>query len=221
MPSDYKTLAHAAHDEFIVNKSRFIGYAAPCETEDEALAFLRQIREKHKDATHNCYAYVIGANAGIMRYSDDGEPGGTAGLPMMEVLKARGVVNCCVVVTRYFGGVLLGAGGLVRAYAKGCAVALKAAQVVRMEISQKILLDVPYPLWDRLNHALKSLPVIVEDTSFGASVEATLLVRYRDLDGTLQKIGALTDARAEALPLEETYYPWPEEDDHDSAGAAP
>ena len=104
----YRTLQQFASDEFIINKSRFIGYAAPCETEAEALAFLQSIRTKHKDATHNCYAYIIGQNAGIMRYSDDGEPGGTAGLPMMEVLKHQGVVNCCCVVTRYFGGVLLG-----------------------------------------------------------------------------------------------------------------
>ncbi|MBR1585068.1 MAG: YigZ family protein [Clostridia bacterium] len=215
MSGDYKTLKQAASDEFIVNKSRFIGYVSPCETEEEALAFLKSIREKHKDATHNCYAYVIGQNAGIMRYSDDGEPGGTAGLPMMEVIKARGVVNCCVVVTRYFGGVLLGAGGLVRAYTKGCAIALNAAQVVRMEESQRILLDVPYPLWDRVNHALKALPVIVADTAFGASVEATMLVRLKDVDAVMQKITALTDAKADSLALEALHYPWPEEETTD------
>jgi len=213
MPGDYKTLKQAASDEFIVNKSRFIGYASPCETEEEALAFLKSIREKHKDATHNCYAYVIGQNAGIMRYNDDGEPGGTAGMPMMEVIKARGVVNCCVVVTRYFGGILLGAGGLVRAYSHGCAIALNAAQVVRMEESQKILLDVPYPLWDRVNHALKSLPQITEETNFGASVEATLLIRKKDVDFVTQKLTALTDAKAEWLELDELHYPWPAEDD--------
>ena len=212
MPGDYKTLKQPAHDEFIVNKSRFIGYASPCETEEEALAFLKRIREKHKDATHNCYAYVIGPNAGVMRYSDDGEPGGTAGLPMMEVIKARQVVNCCVVVTRYFGGVLLGAGGLVRAYTKGCVLALNAAQVVRMEQSVRLLLDVPYPLWDRLNHAMKALPVLPEDTSFGASVEANILVRSKDLEYVTEQIAAVTDARAEWLVTEELAYPWPTED---------
>ena len=211
--TSYKTLKQSAHNEFIINKSRFIGYSSPCETEEEALAFLRSIREKHKDATHNCYAYVIGQNAGIMRYNDDGEPSGTAGLPMMEVLKARQVVNCCVVVTRYFGGVLLGAGGLVRAYTKGCAIALNAAQVVRMEQSRRILLDVPYPLWDRVSHGLKSLPVILEDTQFGVSVEATLLSRTKDLDDVTQSLTALTDARAEWLELDEVHYPWPEADE--------
>lgn len=213
MPGDYKTLKQAASDEFIVNKSRFIGYASPCETEEEALAFLRSIREKHKDATHNCYAYVIGQNAGIMRYNDDGEPGGTAGMPMMEVLKARGVVNCCVVVTRYFGGILLGAGGLVRAYSHGCAIALNAAQVVKMEESQRILLDVSYPLWDRVNYALKSLPQITEETNFGASVEATLLIRKKDVEEVTQKLTAITDAKAEWLELDELHYPWPAEDE--------
>ena len=217
MPGDYKTLKQAANDEFIVNKSRFIGYASPCETEEEALAFLCSIREKHKDATHNCYAYVIGQNAGIMRYNDDGEPGGTAGMPMMEVLKARGVVNCCVVVTRYFGGVLLGAGGLVRAYSHGCAIALNAAQVVKMEESQKILLDVPYPLWDRVNHALKSLPQITEETNFGVSVEATLLIRKKDVALVTEKLTALTDAKAEWLELEELHYPWPAEETPESS----
>ena len=212
IPTDYKTLKQAASDEFIVSKSRFIGYASPCRTEEEALAFLRAIREKHKDATHNCYAYVIGENAGIMRYNDDGEPGGTAGLPMMEVLKARQVVNCCVVVTRYFGGVLLGAGGLVRAYSHGCAIALDAAQVVRMRLSQRLLVDVPYPLWDRVNHGMKSLPLLVEDTAFGASVEATILARTADVPAVARALTALTDAKAECLPLEELYYPWPEDD---------
>ncbi len=210
MPGDYKTLKQSAHDEFIVNKSRFIGYACPCETEEEALAFLKSIREKHRDATHNCYAYVIGENAGIMRYNDDGEPGGTAGMPMMEVLKARGVVNCCVVVTRYFGGILLGAGGLVRAYTKGCAIALDAAQVVRMQLSRRLLLDVPYPLWDKVSYAMKSLPLLIEDTSFGASVEATVLIRVNDLEEVTAKLTALTDAKAEWLELDELHYPWPE-----------
>ncbi|MBQ4640919.1 MAG: YigZ family protein [Clostridia bacterium] len=211
MPGDYKTLKQAASDQFIVNKSRFIGYAAPCESEEAALAFLRSIREKHKDATHNCYAYIIGQNAGIMRYSDDGEPGGTAGMPIIEVMKARGVVNCCVVVTRYFGGILLGAGGLVRAYTKGCVVALNAAQVVTMEESQRILLDIPYPLWDKINYHLQSLTQITESTEFGASVSVTLLVRVKDVDSVIEKLNTLCDGKLDYLPDDILHYPWPEE----------
>ena len=211
MPGDYKTLRQAASDEFIVQKSRFIGYAAPCESEEAALAFLRSIRERHKDASHNCYAYIIGENAGIMRYNDDGEPGGTAGMPIIEVMKQRGVVNCCVVVTRYFGGVLLGAGGLVRAYSHGCAIALNAAQVVRMELSRRLLLDVPYPLWDRVQHQLKSLPVRLENPEFTASVGFELVMKEMDEARVREELTRVTDGRMEWLKTEETYSPWEEE----------
>ena len=145
-----------------------------------------------------------------MRYSVDGEPGGTAGMPMMEVLKAREVVNCCVVVTRYFGGILLGAGGLVRAYSHSCAVALNAAQIAVMEKSSRVLFDVPYPLWDRFTHAIKKLPVILEGSEFQTSVEAVLLIRQRDLEKTLLDIAAVSDGKIDHLETEELYYPWPE-----------
>lgn len=211
MMKPYRTLKSAASDEFIVNKSRFLGYAAPCGTEEAALTFLSEIRLKHRDASHNCYAYVIGENAGIMRYSDDGEPGGTAGMPIMEVIKNRQVVNCCVVVTRYFGGVLLGAGGLVRAYTKGCAIALDAAGVVTMQPSARLLVEIGYSLWDKTRHALKGQPVIVESTSFGAAVGATLLVRMDDLKGVSDALVSLTDGKIDLIVGEELMYGWPEE----------
>ncbi len=204
----YKTLRQEARDEVIINKSRFIGHACPCETEEEALAFLQRIRTKHKDATHNCYAYIIGRNAGMMRYSDDGEPGGTAGLPMMEVLKHQGVVNCCCVVTRYFGGVLLGAGGLVRAYTQGATIALSAAQVVVMEPSQQYLCEVGYPLWDRVQYALKSLPVQLIGSEFTTAVDFTFLVRTKDAENVLASLTRITDARIETLLEEESYRAW-------------
>lgn len=211
MSATYKTLRRSSSDEFIVNKSRFIGYAAPVQTEEEALAFLQQIRTKHKDATHNCYAYVIGQNMGIMRYSDDGEPGGTAGMPIMEVIKAQGIVNCCVVVTRYFGGVLLGAGGLVRAYTQGCVVGLKAAQVVVMEPSQQYLCEVAYALWDKVQHAMRSLPVQVLSSEFTTAVTFTLLVREKDAEAVLTKLTQVTDARFESMLEEESYQAWDED----------
>lgn len=208
MSAPYKTLRQSASDEFIINKSRFIGYGSPAQTEEEALAFLKGIREKHKDATHNCYAYVIGRNAGIMRYSDDGEPGGTAGLPIMEVLKARGVVNCCVVVTRYFGGILLGAGGLVRAYTQGCVAALKASGVVVMEPSQQYLCEVGYPLWDKVQYALKSLPVQLLGSEFTTAVTFTLLVREKDAQQILDTLTRVTDGKIETLLEEESFAGW-------------
>ena len=208
MSAPYKTLRQSASDEFIINKSRFIGYGSPAQTEEEALAFLKGIREKHKDATHNCYAYVIGRNAGIMRYSDDGEPGGTAGLPIMEVLKTQGVVNCCVVVTRYFGGILLGAGGLVRAYTQGCVTALKASGVVVMEPSQQYLCEVGYPLWDKVQYALKSLPVQLVGSEFTTAVTFTLLVREKDAQQVLDTLTRVTDGKIETLLEEESFAGW-------------
>lgn len=210
MPASYKTLRAPGQDEFIINKSRFIGYGAPCQTEEEALAFIADIRLRHKDATHNCYAYIIGQNSGIMRYSDDGEPGGTAGMPIIEVIKARGVVNCAVVVTRYFGGVLLGAGGLVRAYAQGSKTALDAAGVVVMEESVRTLVEVDYSTWQRLEHALKTAPCLLLDTQFSDRVLATLMMKKQDETAVLESITRLSDGRAEFLPEGELFYPWEE-----------
>lgn len=207
----YKTVKQTASGEFVVNKSRFIGHAAPVESEEAALAFLQRIRQEHKDATHNCYAYIIGQNAGIMRYSDDGEPGGTAGMPIMEVIRARGVVNICVVVTRYFGGILLGAGGLVRAYSHGSAIALDAAQVAVMEKSQRWWVEVAYSRWDTVLHNLKSLPVQVEKTEFATTVTSTLLMREKDAAQVLLLIDTLTDGQAEKMMIEDIYTLWPEE----------
>lgn len=206
----YKTLAKEDCAEFVIHKSRFIGYGCPCQTEEEALNFLSRIRQKHKDATHNCYAYIIGLNSGIMRYNDDGEPGGTAGLPIIEVMKARGVVNCAVVVTRYFGGILLGAGGLVRAYAQGSKTALDAAGVVTMEKSVRCMIEVDYSTWQRLEHYLRSAPVSIEHMEFGTTVVCTLIMRYKDEAYLLDEISRVTDGAAEALEDGTFYHPWSE-----------
>ena len=207
----YKTLLRAASDEFVVNKSRFIGHGCPCETEEAALAFLAEIRARHKDATHNCYAYIVGANMGIMRYSDDGEPGGTAGMPIIEVMKARGVTNCAVVVTRYFGGILLGAGGLVRAYSQGAAAALNACGVGVMHPTARYLLEVPYPMLGRLEFFLKSEPVVVEEKQFADAVILTLVVRTSDEEAFAARLTNMSEGRLEPLRCEEFYRPWPEE----------
>ena len=204
----YRTLGQRASAEFVEKKSRFIGHACPVETEEEAMAFLESIRRDHRDATHNCYAYTVGQNMGIMRYSDDGEPGGTAGLPMMDVLKKRDVRNCCVVVTRYFGGVLLGAGGLVRAYTHGTAIALDAARVVVMEPSRHLLCEVAYPMWDRVQHWLKDQPVQVLSTEFTTAVTFTLAVRERDEAEVEAGLIRLTDSRVEILPEDVMWQAW-------------
>ena len=213
-PLSYRTLRREAEAEFTVNKSRFIGRGCPVSTEEEALAFLARVRQAHKDATHNCYAYIVGRNAGIMRYSDDGEPGGTAGMPIIEVMKARGVVDCAVVVTRYFGGVLLGAGGLVRAYAQGSKTALDAAGVALMEKSARHLVEVDYSTWQRLEYFLRSAPCAVLGTEFTDRVLCTLMVRVKDEEALLRDVARVSDGKAETLRDGESYYPWEEESEN-------
>lgn len=206
----YKTLLTRASDEFIINKSRFIGYGAPAASEEEALGFLADVRSAHKDASHHCYAYIIGANMGVMRYSDDGEPGGTAGMPIIEVMKARQITNACVVVVRYFGGVLLGAGGLTRAYSQGAATAINAAGVGEVSPTRRYLMEVPYSMLGRVEYLLKSLPVIVEDKQFSDAIVMTLIVRARDDEAFLSAVTSGTDGRIEPIFMEEMYKAWTE-----------
>ena len=146
-----------------------------------------------------------------MRYQDDGEPSGTAGQPIMEVLKAKELVNLCVVVVRYFGGVLLGAGGLVRAYSKGAALAVDSARIVVMEPSVILQTDIPYPLWDKVQHRLKSLPVEQRNIDYGASIRAELLVRVRDAEEVMAQLTQASDGRMPFETSDPLHYGWPSE----------
>lgn len=208
MIGQYITLSGSSCEEIIINKSRFIGYASPCDQEDKALSFLQKIREEHKTASHHCYAYIIGENSGIMRYSDDGEPGGTAGLPIIEVLKNKRIVNACVVVVRYFGGVLLGTGGLVRAYTQSTQNAVNASGLVCMELTTEEYCDLPYAYWDKFRYAAEQLPVQAEDISYESSVSFRLLIRSNDHDHVLIRLAEATDRKLEHLFVKEFYYPW-------------
>ena len=207
----YKTLMKRASDEFIINKSRFIGHGCPVESEEEALAFLNEMRETYKDASHNCYAYIVGANMGVMRYSDDGEPGGTAGMPIIEVMKNRGVTNACVVVTRYFGGVLLGAGGLVRAYTQGATSAINACGVGVMHPTARYMMDVPYPLLSRVEYFFKSAPVFIEGKDFSDVITFTFLVKVSDEPALIESLTQLSEGRLEPMRFDEIYSAWKEE----------
>ena len=204
----YITVRNKASDEIVIQKSRFIGYAAPCETEEEALAFLRCIKEKHRDARHHCYAYVIGLNAGIMRYSDDGEPGGTAGLPMMDVLKNVRAVNCCVVVVRYFGGILLGTGGLVRAYTQGCKIALQAAELIRKEQSCSYRCKITYSFWNSVQYTLQKMPVRIIDVSYAEDVVFTIAARFKDAENVIHQLCNLSDGKMCFEQVSENYMDW-------------
>lgn len=204
----YKTLIQYGESEFVINKSRFIGCAAPVADEAAAISFLAAVRKRHPQATHNCYAYILGRNMGIMRYSDDGEPGGTAGQPILEVMKARKVVDAVVVVTRYFGGVLLGAGGLVRAYAQGAASAIDASAVGAMYPTARYMAQIPYPLLNRVDFFLKSAPVTVEDRTFTETVTLTFLVKTQDEQSVCAKIADITEGVCVPVRFDEFYHPW-------------
>ena len=147
MLKPYRTIEHDSEAEYIINKSRFIGRAFKVTSEEEVNEHLARIRKQHYDATHNCYAYSLGVNGEIARFSDDGEPGGTAGMPMMEALRHKGVTDLLVIVTRYFGGILLGAGGLVRAYSRGAVEAIDAAGMLSMEPGIEVNFSVEYPMY--------------------------------------------------------------------------
>ena len=204
----YKTLLTSSKDELVINRSRFICYGHPAQDEEEALSLLKQVRGAHQDATHNGYAYAIGANMGIMRYSDDGEPGGTAGLPMMEVIKARQVTNCIVVVTRYFGGVLLGAGGLVRAYSQGTALAIDACGVGTVYPTAHYLLTVSYSLLGKCEYLLKSQPVLVGEKQFTDAVTLSIAVKTCDEIAFLSDLTAGLDGKISVLKTGEDYMAW-------------
>ena len=166
---EYKTVEKEASDFFIEKKSKFIGYAKPVKTQEDALEFISEIKSKHWDATHNVYAYVLREN-NIQRYSDDGEPSGTAGVPVLDVMLKESLVDVCVVATRYFGGTLLGAGGLVRAYSHTSKIALEAAEIITMAQCSVMSAEVDYSFYDRLNILLSDFSAVILNTSFSDKV---------------------------------------------------
>ncbi len=180
MPKDYKTVKKGACDEFTEKRSRFIGYCRPVTTEEEALEFISAVRAEHRTASHNVYAYIIREN-NIMRFSDDGEPAGTAGMPVLEVLRSMELTDVAVVVTRYFGGTLLGTGGLVRAYTKGAKIGVEAACPIEKLFCNIYSVKCSYPLSGRLRYAIEEKGLYtIEDVSYTDSVEFIVSVRTPD-----------------------------------------
>ena len=208
MTGSYITVCRRSCEETIINKSRFIGYAAPCSDEKEALSFLSQIRDEHKSATHHCYAYIIGENAGIMRYSDDGEPGGTAGMPIMDVLRQKKIVNCCVVVVRYFGGVLLGTGGLVRAYTKSAQATVDSAGIACMELTVEESCELPYSSWDKFRFVADQLHVRISQINYSTSVSFQLSYRSADREFLIPRLMEAADRKLKSVFQREDYAAW-------------
>ena len=194
-------------DEFIEKKSRFIGRVWPVDTEEEALEKIQQMKKQHYDATHNCWAYVI--KDGPMRFSDDGEPGGTAGNPMMQVLQRENIYNVVCVVTRYFGGVLLGAGGLVRAYTKGAKIAVDAAGKSMKRVWTVVYLPCPYTFYERVKLLIAEFGGIIRETEFGAEVELELLFPEANVEPFFEKLTDMTSGTVEGMETGKEYRAFP------------
>ena len=192
MHEEYCTLHTASQDEFTEKRSRFIGYASPVTTEEEALAFIAKIKKQHWDAKHNVYAYVL-RDGQIRRYSDDGEPQGTAGIPVLDVLVKRGIVDAVLVVTRYFGGILLGGGGLVRAYGHAASIAVNAAGVEERVLCDDVEVSCDYAQYGRVQPLISAHGGVVEDTLYEDNVTIRFYIRRPNLEMLKKEI---TDATA-------------------------
>lgn len=190
MSKGYFTLKQAAEERFIERKSEFIGNATPVKTEAEAIEFVNTIRSKYSDATHNVYAYIL-REGNLSRFSDDGEPHGTAGLPVMEVLRKEELWDCAVVVTRYFGGILLGAGGLVRAYSAGAKVGIDGAGKIFLKPFVLLEMEMDYGRYNRVVQLMAAHGVRTDDSVFAEDVRLKASVAAERADGFIK---AVTDA---------------------------
>ena len=196
-------------DEFVEKKSRFIGRIWPVDTEEDALKHIQEMKKQHYDATHNCWAYVI--KDGAVRFSDDGEPGGTAGMPMVQVLQREGLFNVVCVVTRYFGGILLGAGGLVRAYTKGAKLAVDAAGKSMKRVWTALYVPCPYSFYERVKLETASFGGVIQDTVFGAEVELEILLPEKQAPFFCERLTDLTSGNVECMEMGQQYRAFPVE----------
>ena len=190
----YTTLAGEGSDEFEEKRSIFIGHAKHVTSEEEAMEYVKAKKKEYADATHNCWAYLLKGGI-VARYSDDGEPQGTAGVPMLETIRKSGVTDCVVVVTRYFGGILLGAGGLVRAYSHGSKIALEAAQIVTYEKYAEFQLDCSYSDYQKYSVILPSFNAIIDSTDFTDKVTISFAVKETVVKALEEKITETSGGR--------------------------
>ena len=194
--------------EYVEKRSRFIGQVWRVESEEEARAHIEDVRKKYHDARHHCWCYLL-REGSILRYSDDGEPQGTAGQPMLNVFQKEEVTNAVCVVTRYFGGILLGAGGLTRAYGGTAKLALDAAGISRMRLWAVLAVPCPYPLYERMRLLVEKSGGVVENADFGTDVLLTVLLPAEDVDGFQEKVTELSAGTIEVLVEEERFQPGP------------
>lgn len=207
MLTEYKTVEKYADPEFVERRSRFIGYIKPVTTEEQALEFINSIRSKHWDATHNVYAYVL-RERNTCRYSDDNEPQGTAGMPVLDVIRKSGLTDVCIVVTRYFGGILLGGGGLVRAYSHCASLATEAAGVIYMRGCAICSLDCTYNQYGKLQSLIPEMGGIVDNADFADKVNISFHIPSEELQSLRKKVTDATSGTVEIISEEEKYYPY-------------
>ncbi len=205
MSDSYKTVKIESFGEFTEKRSRFIGYCKPVKTEEDATAFINEIRAKHWDARHNVYAYSL-REGNLRRYSDDGEPSGTAGMPVLDVITKNEVYDVCVVVTRYFGGILLGKGGLVRAYAQGAKLALEAGQVIKMQSCLLCSLGCNYNQYGKVSAAVIDAGAQIDDTLYEADVVIKFHMPSELLPSLNKKLADITAGEVQAEGKEEKYF---------------
>lgn len=201
----YKTILSSATAEFEEKKSRFIANVKPVTSDEEAVAFINDLKSKHWNASHNVYAYSINNETLIQRYSDDGEPSGTAGMPTLEVIKRMGIQNVVVVVTRYFGGTLLGASGLIRSYSKSASLGLETAEVVTRKLCLDLNIVIEYTLFGRLQNMLITNNNIIKDIQYGQDVELSVLIEAGDEEKLINNIIENSNGRAIVDIGEKTY----------------
>ncbi len=206
MLEQYKTVYEGGEGEIIEKKSRFIATVRPVETEEEALAFLEEMKKKYWDARHNCYVYSIGMNREFTRCSDDGEPSGTAGRPMLDVILGEDIYNVAVVVTRYFGGVLLGTGGLVRAYSKAVQEGLAASKVILKQKGILLKIATDYTGIGKIQYIAGERSIPVLDSEYTDKVVMKLLVPVQDVGSVEKAITEGTNGRAGIEKDQELYY---------------
>ncbi len=201
---EYRTVLNEGVDEFIERKSRFIGYIKPVTTQEQAVAFINEIKSKHWDATHNVYAYVL-REGQVRRYSDDGEPQGTAGIPVLDVLLKENVTDCVVVATRYFGGTLLGAGGLVRAYSHTAKIAVDAGKVITMKLCKVLKVTCDYNFYGRLNSLIPEMGGVIDDSEFADNVTVTFKLPVGDVAGFEAKLVDMSFGKFHSEEIGEEY----------------
>lgn len=203
---EFLLLTQGAEAEYVEKKSRFIATVKPAASEEEAVAFIEEMKKKYYDARHNCSAFVIGNHAQITRSSDDGEPSGTAGRPMLEVLLGSGIRNVAAVVTRYFGGTLLGTGGLVRAYSGVLKEALEKCETARQQYGVRFKVSADYGTIGKIQHLLANNRIDIENSVYDASVELTAIAPIEEYDRLYKEIVDATSARAGIEEVERLYY---------------